>query len=206
MHSKEKLLPQYPIKKFDVYFSKICQDIQKSYKAAQRLFVICYIVITSILNQSLVLFLKKIFMFMIILTLFFFFLFSKILMSFLRFFFASCFSLLQKDFDIFHVLLYGVFFCVFENIYLLFLYIEKIFLQFFLYALKLILLNELCKLCELCKLYELCKLNELYTLYELRTLYEYFMNCLQSLEMAENHSNCFKNNIFVFKNSEFIFC
>ena len=33
--------------------------------------------------------------------------------------------LLQKDFDFSHVLLFGVFLCVFDNIYLPFLYIEK---------------------------------------------------------------------------------
>ena len=33
--------------------------------------------------------------------------------------------LLQKDFDIFHVLISGVFLCVFDNIYLLYLYTQK---------------------------------------------------------------------------------
>ena len=50
----------------------------------------------------------------------------------------------------------------------------------------------LCKIYESCKLYELCK------------LYENLMNHLKSLEIAPNHSqnclNCFKYNIFVFKN------
>ena len=40
-------------------------------------------------------------------------------------FFAFFLLLLQKDFDIFHVLFLEAFVCVFDNIYLPFLYIEK---------------------------------------------------------------------------------
>ena len=66
---------------------------------------------------------KKFIMLPITLMFFFFFSFSKILMSFLGFFCLLFF--LQKFFDIFHIHLFGVFLCVFDNIYLLFLYIEK---------------------------------------------------------------------------------
>ena len=50
--------------------------------------------------------------------------------------------LLQKDFDIFHVLLFEAFLCVFDNSYLPFLYIEKnLIKRYFIgfsYALKII--------------------------------------------------------------------
>ena len=39
--------------------------------------------------------------------------------------FVNSLFLLQKDFDIFRVLLFGAFFFVFDNSYLSFLYIEK---------------------------------------------------------------------------------
>ena len=75
-------------------------------------FIIHYIIISSILYHPLLLFLRQILIiFAIILTLFFFFFFSKVLIKF-------CFFLLQKDFDIFHVVL-----CFFDNISLTFLYI-----------------------------------------------------------------------------------
>ena len=44
---------------------------------------------------------------------------------FLRSFFTFCLFLMQKDFDIFHVLLFRVFLCVFNNIYLPFFILRK---------------------------------------------------------------------------------
>ena len=44
-------------------------------------------------------------------------------------FLAFCLFLLQKNFDVFHVLLSPVFLCVFDDIYLLFLYIWSKFLR-----------------------------------------------------------------------------
>ena len=44
---------------------------------------------------------------------------------------AICLFFLQKDFDIFHALLFDAFLCVFDNIYLPFLYLEKKFYKFF---------------------------------------------------------------------------
>ena len=55
---------------------------------------------------------------------FLFFFFSKILISFSCLFLPFGFFLLQKEFDIFYMLLFWVFLCVF-NIHLPFLYIEK---------------------------------------------------------------------------------
>ena len=43
-------------------------------------------------------------------------------------FFTFCLFLYQKNFDIFHVLLFGVYLCVFDNIDLPFLYTEKYFI------------------------------------------------------------------------------
>ena len=47
----------------------------------------------------------------------------------LRPFFCFCLFLLQKDFGTFHMLLFGVFLCVFDNIHLPFLYMEKSFIE-----------------------------------------------------------------------------
>ena len=55
---------------------------------------------------------------------FFFFCFSKALISFSSFFHLLSF-LLQKDFDVFHMLLFVVFLGVFDKTYLSFLYTEK---------------------------------------------------------------------------------
>ena len=55
----------------------------------------------------------------------FLFLFDSEILVFLRPFIAFCPFLLQKDFDIFHVLLFVVFFCAFDNTCLPFFYIEK---------------------------------------------------------------------------------
>ena len=59
------------------------------------------------------------------LMIFFFFFCSNILISFLSIFSLFCFFLFQKDFDIFRVLLFGVFPCAFDNCYFSFLYKEK---------------------------------------------------------------------------------
>ena len=108
---------------------------------------------------------------------FFFFFFSKVLISFTGFFFAFCFSLLQKDIDIFCVVLFGVFLYFLIISIVIFIYRKKFIkniLLVFLSALKLSLKYELSKLNELCKFYELCKLYE---------LCKYFMNWLKSLEI-----------------------
>ena len=44
---------------------------------------------------------------------------------------AICLFFLQKDFDIFHALLFDAFLCVFDNIYLPFLYLEKKFYKIY---------------------------------------------------------------------------
>ena len=60
-------------------------------------------------------------------------------------------------------------------------------------------MHELCELHGFCTFYELCKL------YELCQSYEYFMNRLKSHEITQNHLDCFKQNIFGFKNFEYLF-
>ena len=73
------------------------------------------------------------------------------------------------------MLFFGAFLCVFDNSYSSFFYIEKqnlykiftSFLIIFVYALKINLVYELCKIYEFYKLHELCK------------LYEYLMNDLK---------------------------
>ena len=89
-------------------------------------------------------FFKKNFItFTMILTVFFFFFFRKILISVSSLFSCFFFFFFQKELDIFHVLLFKAFLCVFDNIYIPFLYIEeKILKNIFisiLYALELIL-------------------------------------------------------------------
>ena len=66
---------------------------------------------------------------------FFFFFFSKSLISFSSLFSVFYVFLLQKDSDNFHVLLLGVCFCVFDNNYLPFLYIQKNYKKYFSYIL-----------------------------------------------------------------------
>ena len=76
---------------------------KESYSLTQQLFM--HYIMVSILNWLLLLFLRKIF--------------------FWGLFFAFFYFLLQKDFDIFHVLLFEFFLCFFDNIQLSFLYREK---------------------------------------------------------------------------------
>ena len=52
---------------------------------------------------------------------------------FLGFFFAFCPFLLYKDFHIFHISLSRAFLCGFDNSYLSFLYIEKVYKKYFIY-------------------------------------------------------------------------
>ena len=74
-----------------------------------------------------ILILQKIFLsFTTMLAFFFFFFFRKVSISLTSILTLFVFFLLQKDFNIFHVLLLEAFLCVFDNIYLPFLYIEKI--------------------------------------------------------------------------------
>ena len=75
--------------------------------------------------------------------------FRKILISVSSFFFAFLLFFPQKDFDIFHALLFEAFLCSFDNSYLSFLCIKKIIKNIFisfLYAYNLILKYELHKL------------------------------------------------------------
>ena len=85
--------------------------------------------------------------------------------------------LLQKDFDIFCMLLFRAFLCVFDNSYLSFLCIEKnikkYFYQFF---------QNICT----------C-LKNMPLVHELCNLYEYLMN------HSKIRLNCFKYSIFAFK-------
>ena len=62
--------------------------------------------------------------FTMILMLFIFFFFRKILITVSSLFSRFVFFILQNDFDNFNVLLFGVFLCVFDNIYFPFLYKE----------------------------------------------------------------------------------
>ena len=110
--ARKKNHPQYPQNKFN--FPKT----PKIYKVVQELLFMCKIIISSILKP------------------FFFFFFSNILISFSSFFFAFCLFLLQKDFLIFHVLLFSVFLCVFDKFYLPFLYIEKKIIKKYFYKLQ----------------------------------------------------------------------
>ena len=112
-----------------------CLKFKKIYKEAKQLFIMCYTVISSILHYLLFLFLRKIFItFMMILKLFFF--SSSVRFWYLSWvFLAFCLFLLQKDFDVFRVLLFGVFLCVFDSSRFPFLYIEK---KILLYVLRII--------------------------------------------------------------------
>ena len=61
----------------------------------------------------------------------------KFVISFSSLFFVFYLFILQKDFDIFHLLLSGVLLCVFDNNYWPSLYVQKIVKKiFFLFALK----------------------------------------------------------------------
>ena len=103
-----------------------------------ELFIICYIVISSLL------FFRKMFItFTIILMLFFFFFFSKILISFSGIFYSSerLWNLSRASFRSFSLF--------FDNIYLSFLYVEKEIHQKYFIVWKLTLLYELSKLYKL---------------------------------------------------------
>ena len=86
----------------------------------------CEIIISHILNLSLLLFLRKIIItFTMILPLFFLSVLQKNFDVCLKPFFTFFLFLPQKYFDIFHVRLFEAFLCFFYDTYLPFLYIEK---------------------------------------------------------------------------------
>ena len=122
----KKIIPAIPNKEIQCIFLNCPRIVKKkNYQATKQFCFMYQIIISHILNELLVLFLRKILItFTMILALFFFFFLSKILISFSGFFSPFFFFFFRKILISF-ACFFRVFLCVFDNSYLLFLYIEK---------------------------------------------------------------------------------
>ena len=116
-----KLSLLYQKRKFDVFL--IFKGLLKS-RATLQVFISCYVIISSVLDQLFLLIFRKISISItMILTLFFFYFFRKILIAFTCLFSIFVFFLIQKQINTFLELLFDVFLCFF--IFNCHFYIEK---------------------------------------------------------------------------------